>query len=194
MIKEVTGLEILTDKGHSVYKPKKGAIERLLKIGSHAIPPPPDSDPSGAQGPSSSHGPSTHAGPSSSHGPPRAPKKKGVLNFLSKSLFACFNVGKHLAERSHEMDKQLLKLENRQKDIMAKLDMPHSPFKADDFPQPPVFYNPWEELGGPSMTFGDVQGGDDDDIEEDLGGGEESTDDADDVPAAHTPGDADDDE
>jgi hypothetical protein len=36
MIKEVTGVEILTNKGHQVYKPKKGHVDHLLKIGSHA--------------------------------------------------------------------------------------------------------------------------------------------------------------
>ena len=38
MIKEVTGVNILTDKGHQVYKPSKRTLERLLMIGSHAIP------------------------------------------------------------------------------------------------------------------------------------------------------------
>ena len=92
------------------------------------------------------------------------------------------------------MDKQILKLENRQKDIMAKLEMPHSPPRDPmDFPPPPVFYNPWEELGGSSMAFGDIHG-DDDDIEEDFGGREGSdNDDDDDVPAADTPLDEDDD-
>jgi hypothetical protein len=43
-------------------------------------------DPSSSQGHSSSHGP-----------PPRAPKKKGMLRFVSQGLFACFNVGRHNA-------------------------------------------------------------------------------------------------
>jgi hypothetical protein len=33
---EVTGVDILTDKSHSFYKPNKGNIERLLKLGKHA--------------------------------------------------------------------------------------------------------------------------------------------------------------
>ena len=51
-----------------------------------------------SQAPGSSHDPS-EAGPSSSRGPPRAPtKKKGILNFISQGLFACFNTRKHNAE------------------------------------------------------------------------------------------------
>ena len=120
MIKEVTGVKILTDKGHQVYKPSKGTLERLLKIGSHALPHP-------SQVPSSSHGLS-HAGPSSSSGPPRSPrKKKGILNFISQGLFACFIVGCHNVEetRSHKqyVDEQLLKIETRQKELMPKQDI-----------------------------------------------------------------------
>ena len=54
---------------------------------------------------------------------------------------------------------------------MAKNDMPYSPLRAPmDFPPPPVFYDPWEEMGGPSMVFGDpqVQGDSDDDVEDDM--------------------------
>jgi hypothetical protein len=40
MICEVTGVDILTDKPHSWYKPNKGNIERLLKLGKHAPPRP----------------------------------------------------------------------------------------------------------------------------------------------------------
>ena len=58
-----------------------------------------------------------------------------------------------------------------------------------DFPPPPTFYNPWEEVGGPSMMFGASQI---DDIEEDLGGHEDfDEDEDDDVPAANTPTDED---
>jgi hypothetical protein len=192
VIKEVTGVEILTDKGHQVYKPKKGHLEHLHKIGSHA---PRHSTQGPSQAPSSSQGPSTSHGPSSSHGPsPRAPKKKGIVNFISQGLFACFNVGRHNAEEFHAhkkyVDEQLLKFEARQKEIMAKSDIPHSPIRAPmDFPPPPTFYNPWEEMGGPSMMFGAPQV-DDDDIEEDLGGRKESDEKEEEkVPAADTPTD-----
>jgi hypothetical protein len=40
MICEVTGVDILTDKPHSWYKPNKGNIERLLRLGKHAPPRP----------------------------------------------------------------------------------------------------------------------------------------------------------
>ena len=203
MITEVTGVDILTDKGHQVYKPSKGTLERLLKVGSHAIPqaqPGPANAPPQAppQAPSSSHrpsifqGPSSSHGPSSSQGPPRAPKKKGILRFISQVLFACFNIGRHNAEEMHAhrqyVDEQLLKIEARQKEIMAKQDMPHSPLRAPmDFPPPPTFYNPWEQMGGPSMMYGAPPPAFDD-IEEALGGHGDSADE-DDVPAANTPSD-----
>jgi hypothetical protein len=193
MIKEVTRVEILTDKGHQVYKPKKGHLERLLKLESHA---PRRSTQGPSQAPSSSHGPSSSQGPSSSRGPPpRAPKKKGILNFISQGLFACFNVGRHNAEeiQAHKkyVDEQLLKIGIRQKEIMAKSGIPHSPVHAPmDFPPPPTFYNPWEEMGGPSMMFGAPQIDDDDDIEEDLGGRDETDEEKEeDVLATNTPTD-----
>jgi hypothetical protein len=99
MIKEVTGVEILIDKGHQVYKPKKGHLQHLLKLGAHA---PCRTTQGPSQAPSSSYGPSISQGPSSSRGPPpRAPKKKGILCFISQGLFACFNVGRHNAEEMY---------------------------------------------------------------------------------------------
>ena len=84
------------------------------------------------------------------------------MKFLSQGFFACFNVERHNAEeiRAHKkyVDEQLLKIEAIQKEIMAKSDIPHSPLRAPmDFPPPPTFYNPWEEMGGPSMMFGACQ-------------------------------------
>jgi hypothetical protein len=164
----VTSINILTDKGHEVYKPKKGQLERLLKLGAHAprhSTQGPSHGPLSSHGPTSSHRPSSSHVPSSSQGPlssrgppPRAPKKKGILNFISQGLFACFNVGQHNVQEIHNhkkhVDEQLLNVEERQKEIMAKYDMPHSPLRAPmDFPPPPAFYNPWEEMGGPSMMF-----------------------------------------
>jgi hypothetical protein len=83
-------------------------------------------------------------------------------------------VGHHNAQeiRDHKkhVNEQLLKIEVRQKEIMAKYDMPHSPLRAPmDFPPPLTFYNPWEEI-------------------EDLGGHEESNEgEEEDIPAANTP-------
>jgi len=56
-----------------------------------------------------------------------------------------------------------------------------------DFPPPPTFYNPWEQMGGPSMMYGAPPPAFDD-IEEALGGHGDSADE-DDVPAANTPSD-----
>jgi hypothetical protein len=103
-------------------------------------------------------------------------------------------VGHHNAKEIHAhkkyVDEQLLKIVARQKDIMAKSDIPHYPIRAPmDFPPPPTFYNPWKEMGGPSMMFGAPQV-DDDDIEEDLGGRKESDEKEEEkVPAADTPTD-----
>ena len=179
MITEVTGLDIMTDKSHQVNRPSKGTLDRLLKIGAHAPPTSPDADAlSGPADPSL-------AGHSSSRGPRgashRALKKKGILKFLSQGLLACFNVAKHNAQEIHahkkHVDEQLLKIEACQKEIMAKNDIPYSPLRAPmDFPPPPTFYNPWEEMGGPSMMFGAPQAANDSD-----------NDDEDDVPAADTP-------
>ena len=82
-------------------------------------------------------------------------QKKGILQFLPQGLFACFKLAKHNAQEIHShkkhVDEQLLKIEARQKEIMAKNDMPYSPLRAPmDFPPPPAFYDPWEEMGGPS--------------------------------------------
>jgi hypothetical protein len=103
-------------------------------------------------------------------------------------------MGRHNAQEIHDhkkhVDEQLLKLEARQKKIIAKYDISHSPLCGPmDFPPPPTFYNPWEEMDGPSMMFGAPQV-DDDEIEEDLGGHEKLDDEEDDdVPAADTPTD-----
>jgi hypothetical protein len=94
MICEVTRL---TNKIHTTYKPNKGNIECLLKLGKNAPP-----RPSSSAGPYLA-GPSTHDAPSSSQGPSQSKgnlppdKKKSIFNFLSQGLFAYFNVGKHNA-------------------------------------------------------------------------------------------------
>jgi hypothetical protein len=76
-------------------------------------------------------------------------KKKIIFNFLSQGLFACFNVGKHNAQeiRAHQqhVDEQLIKLETRQKALLAQHNIEHSPVcEPMDFPPPPTLYNPWE--------------------------------------------------
>ena len=95
MITKVTKLDIMTNKCHPVYRPSKGTLDRLIKIGAHA-PSSPDTDAPAAPTDPSQVGPSSSRGPSrASH---RAPKKKGILQFLSQGLFACFNVAKHNAQ------------------------------------------------------------------------------------------------
>ena len=132
-----------------------------------------------ARGASSSQGPPPSSqAPSSSRGPSLAPSshkgKKGKLDFIAQGLFACFNVCRHNAERMHEhekrVDEALLKLEKRQKELLDKSEVEHSPVREPwDIPPPPTFYNPWEEMGSSSQayTFGATV-----EIEEDLGGRE----------------------
>jgi hypothetical protein len=97
-------------------------------------------------------------------------------------------------DHKKHVDEQLLKIEERQKEIMVKYDMPHSPLHAlMNFPPPPTFYNPWEEMGGPSMMFGAPQV-DEDEIEEDLGRCEELDEEEEEVPVANTPTDEEEDD
>jgi hypothetical protein len=173
MIREVTGVDILTDKPRSWYKPNKGNIERLLKLGKHAPPRPASLGGSSSRGPSTYEPPSSSLGPSTSRGTIPPGKKKSIFNFVSQGLFDCFNVGKHsaqeiLAHRQH-VDEQLIKLETRQKVLLAQHNIEHSPVHEPmDFPPPPTFYNPWEIYGDTSMIYGAPPTAIDD---EDFGGG-----------------------
>jgi hypothetical protein len=64
------------------------------------------------------------------------------------------------------MDEELLKIERRQKELMAKVDIPHSPVREPrDFPSPPSIYNPWDDYVPQEYQFGD-------DVELDYGGQE----------------------
>jgi hypothetical protein len=85
MIKYMTGVEILTDKVHQIYKSKKSQLQHLLKLEAHAprrSTQEPSHVPSNSHGPSSS-GPSSSQDPSRSHGPPpRAPERN--LSFISQ--------------------------------------------------------------------------------------------------------------
>ena len=63
------------------------------------------------------------------------------------------------------MDEELLKFERRQKEIMARVDLPYSPVREPrDFPTPPRVYNPWDDYM--------PQENPDEDIELDYGGQE----------------------
>jgi len=69
-------------------------------------------------------------------------------------------------EHRRYMDEELLKLERRQKEIMAKVDIPHSPIREPrDFPSPPKIYNPWGDFVPQENPFGE-------DVELDYGGQE----------------------
>jgi len=73
-----------------------------------------------------------------------------------------------MREHRKYMDEELLKLERRQKEIMAKVDLPHSPVREPrDFPTPPRVYNPWDDFVPQEDPLGqEVQGGSDDEEEE----------------------------
>jgi hypothetical protein len=83
MICEVTGVDILTNKPHAWYKPNKGKIERLVKLGKHAPPPATSSGGPSTGGPSTYEPPSNSLGPSVSRGTIPPGKKKSIFNFLS---------------------------------------------------------------------------------------------------------------
>ncbi|XP_039803896.1 uncharacterized protein LOC120667995 [Panicum virgatum] len=70
-----------------------------------------------------------------------------------------------IREHRRYMDEELLKFERRQKEIMAKVDLPYSPVREPrDFPTPPRVYNPWDDYV--------PQENPDDDVELDYGGQE----------------------
>jgi hypothetical protein len=70
MICEVTGVNICSDKVHTYYKPNKGNIERLLKLGKHAPPRPTSLAGSSSAGSSTFDSPSFSQGPSHAKGHP----------------------------------------------------------------------------------------------------------------------------
>lgn len=192
MICQVTGVDILADKVHHVYKPSKGAIDQLLKLGKWA-PKLPSSEGTSQVAPSSQQAPSSsHAPPCPQGLPPSGSKKKSILSFISQGLFACFNVGKHNAQeiRAHRqhVDEQLIRLETRQKALLARHNIEHSPVHEPmNYPPPPQFYNPWEEYGQTIMMYGAPSGNIDD---EELGDDETNKEDS--PPAAHSPRGSDD--
>ena len=97
------------------------------------------------------------------------------------------------------MDEELLKFERRQKEIMAKVDIPYSPVRESrDFPTRPRVYNPWDDYvpqenpdedieldyGGQQMSGQahheeEEEGDDDEETESDVDGDGEGNDDDD---------------
>ena len=56
------------------------------------------------------------------------------------------------------MDEELLKFERRQKEIMAKVDLPHSLVREPrDFPTPPRVYNPWDDYVPQENSDDDIE-------------------------------------
>ena len=56
------------------------------------------------------------------------------------------------------MDEELLKLKKRQKEIMAKVDLPYSPVREPrDFPTTPRIYNLWDNYVPVEKPFDDVE-------------------------------------
>ena len=97
-----------------------------------------------------------------------------------------------MCEHRKYMDEELLKFERRQKEIMAKVDLPDSPVREPrDFPTPPRVYNPWDDYAPQDHPFGE-------DVELDYGDqeilGEEEEEDNDDDTDSDSDGDGDDDE
>ena len=158
MIKTVTQLNILHSTLHVPYHTGKSKIEQTLHIGTHSTGIDPLGDFSGvypssfapgAPGASSSRAApsSPPAGCSTTQGRKASKAKKSKLTMIAQGVFACFNMcrqnAQEMREQKRRLDEELLKLERRQKKIMTKIDLPHSPVREPwDYPTPPRVYNP----------------------------------------------------
>jgi hypothetical protein len=161
LVKTVTGLNIRTDGVHESYKTKKGKIEQMLKIGSHAtgillkgplpgaypVDGPRDAGASSSQAPPL--GPLPPHGDTHNFGVPKT--KKGKFDFLARGIFACFNQGRQNA-RERERDRKwhaekYHKIEKRQKELCAQANIPCSPLSEPTVFDPPPIDSPWEDLG-----------------------------------------------
>ena len=175
MIKTVTQLNILHSTIHLSYRSSKGKIEQALHIGSRNTgitplgPFPGDYSSTFASGASSSRAaPSSPSGPFTSRGHKASKVKKDKLAFIAQGVFAFFNMcrqnAQEMCEHRRYMDEELLKIERRQKEIMAKVEIPHSPIRESrDSPSPPKIYNPWDVSVPQEHLFGK-------DVELDYGG------------------------
>ena len=146
MIKTVTQLNILHSTIHASYHTSKGKIEQALHIGTHSTGIIPSGDFPGAYpsttapgasssraAPSSPSAEPSTAGPSTSRGHRASKAKKSKLTMIAQGVFACFNMcrqnAQEMREQKRRLDEELLKLERRQKKIMTKIDLPHSPVR-----------------------------------------------------------------
>ena len=193
LVKSVTKLDLKADTEHKSYTTPKGKLAESFRLGKHQtgldpkgpLPGAYSIDGFGDVGASSSQAPPSAPSHGStldqlpvknayhSHGVPR--NKKGKFDFIAKGLFACFNMGRqHARERARDrewMAEEIHRTEQRQKEIYAKLEMPHSPVRPlRTFDPPSPIANPWENLGDWVS---------DDEIEEDEGGEEHEDDDED---------------
>jgi hypothetical protein len=100
MICEVTGVDVLTDKPHAWYKPNKGNIEHLLKLGKHAPPRATSSGGPSTGGPSTYEPTSSSLGPSASRGTVPPGKKKIILNFYLMASSLALMWGSTMHKRS----------------------------------------------------------------------------------------------
>jgi hypothetical protein len=168
MIKTVTQLNILHSTIHSPYRTSKGKIEQALHIGNHNSEITPLGEFPGAYPSTFAPGASSFgatpssppAGPFTSRGHKASRAKKSKLTVIAQGVFACFNMcrqnAQEMCEHRKYMDEELLKLERRQKEIMAKVDLPHSPVREPrDFPTPPRVYNPWDDFVPQEDPLGD---------------------------------------
>ena len=129
-------------------------------------------------------------GPSTSRRHRASNAKKSKMTIIAEGVFACFNICRQNAQEMREhrryLDEELLKLERRQKEIMTKVDLPHSPVcETRDYPTPPRVDNPWDDFMPQQNPLGDddveldygdqeIPGGDDEE-EEEAGGGDDET-------------------
>jgi hypothetical protein len=161
----MTKLDLKTDVVHEPYKTSKGKLAQSFHLGKHttgidargrypgiyAIDGPIDAGASSSQAPpiKSPYDPLPMEGASHSHGAPRG--KRGKFNFLAKGLFACFNMlCKDAREREADrrwLAQELHRQEKNQKDMAARLNLPHSPIHEMRTFDPPPVPNPWEDLG-----------------------------------------------
>ena len=161
----MTQLNILHSTLHAPYRTSKGKIEQALHIGTHSTGIRPIGDFPGAYpssiapgassfraAPSSPPaGPST-VGPSTSRGHKASKAKKSKLTMIAQGIFACFNMCRQNTQVMHEQkrcldEELLLKLERRQKEIMTKIDLPHSSVREPwDYHTTPRVYDPWNDF------------------------------------------------
>jgi hypothetical protein len=103
--------------------------------------------------------------------------KRGKFNFLAKGLFACFNMlrkdDRECEANRRWLAQELHRQEKNQKDMAARLNLPHSPVhEMRTFDPPSPVPNSWEDRGSWVPV-------DEEEEEEDYGGEEEEYDEVD---------------